>query len=192
MIKQLMAEDGQSFSVELIELLTSVEIGITTKKVLDSYKRNFGWGWIIYLQLFCKESILEATNWELIWKIQRECTGMLNIENLKFQIVGNVAKGRISKRVLEENRACQISRKRNISYPLIHTHTCAYRGIKNVRFFGKFGVLCFLETSILRFALLPYYPRNANRQYLLHVSKHSGTATDELKYHNKQKIFNIW
>ena len=57
-----MAEDGQSFSVELIELLTSVEIGITTKKVLDSYKKNFGWGWIIYLQLFCKESILEATN----------------------------------------------------------------------------------------------------------------------------------
>ena len=24
-------------------------------------------------------------------------------------------------------------------------------------FFGKFGVLCFLETPFLRFALLPYY-----------------------------------
>ena len=29
---------------------------------------------------------------------------------------------------------------------------------------------------------------NENRQYLLHVSKHSGTATDELKYHNGQKF----
>ena len=88
---------------------------------------------------------------------------MLNIENLKFQIVGNIAKGRISKRVFEENRARQIFRKKNLSYPLIRTQTSAYRGIKNVRFFGKFGVLCFLETSILRFALWPYYPRNASR-----------------------------
>ena len=24
-------------------------------------------------------------------------------------------------------------------------------------FFGKFGMLCFLETPVLRFALLPYY-----------------------------------
>ena len=27
-------------------------------------------------------------------------------------------------------------------------------------FFVKFGVLCFLVTSVLRFALLPYYRRN--------------------------------
>ena len=54
-------------------------------------------------------------------------------------------------------------------------HTCAYQGVKNVRFsenlacfvlpcvsggnkcsfFGKFSLLCFLETPILRFTLLP-------------------------------------
>ena len=27
--------------------------------------------------------------------------------------------------------------------------------------FGKFGVLCFLETPVLKFALFPYYQRNA-------------------------------
>ena len=27
-------------------------------------------------------------------------------------------------------------------------------------FFGKFDVLCFLETPVLRFILLPYYRRN--------------------------------
>ena len=30
-------------------------------------------------------------------------------------------------------------------------------GGKKYSFFGKFGVLCFLETPVLRFDLLPYY-----------------------------------
>ena len=34
-------------------------------------------------------------------------------------------------------------------------------GCKKCSFFGKFGMLCFLETPILRLALLPYYPRIA-------------------------------
>ena len=32
--------------------------------------------------------------------------------------------------------------------------------LKNERFFGKFNVLCFLKTPVLRFAHLPYYRRN--------------------------------
>ena len=32
-------------------------------------------------------------------------------------------------------------------------------GIRNVRFFGKFDMFRFLETPVLRFALLPYYRR---------------------------------
>ena len=37
--------------------------------------------------------------------------------------------------------------------------TSVSRG-KKCLFFGNFGVLCFLETPVLRFALLPYYRRN--------------------------------
>ena len=37
--------------------------------------------------------------------------------------------------------------------------TCAYQGGKKCLFFGKFCVLYFLVTSVLRFALLPYYRR---------------------------------
>ena len=37
------------------------------------------------------------------------------------KFVGNKTKGRISKRLFQENKARQIFRKRNISYPLIHT-----------------------------------------------------------------------
>ena len=35
------------------------------------------------------------------------------------------------------------------------THVCVSRG-KKCSFFGKFAVLCFLVTSVLRFALLPF------------------------------------
>ena len=40
--------------------------------------------------------------------------------------------------------------------PDTHTYVCVSGG-KKCSFFGKFGVLCFLETSVLRFALLSYY-----------------------------------
>ena len=39
-----------------------------------------------------------------------------------------------------------------------------YQGVSGGRkcsFFGKFGVLCFVETPVLRFTLLPYYRRFA-------------------------------
>ena len=40
------------------------------------------------------------------------------------------------------------------------THTYVYvSGGKKRSFFGKLGVLCILVTSVLRFALLPYYRR---------------------------------
>ena len=32
---------------------------------------------------------------------------------------------------------------------------CVYHGVRNVRFSENFGVLCFIETSVLPFALLP-------------------------------------
>ena len=78
--------------------------------------------------------------------------------------VDNKAKGRISNRVFQENTARQIFRITKISCPLIRTpprdnqthssHSSA------VRFLENFGVLCFLETPVLRFTLLPYYRRS--------------------------------
>ena len=42
------------------------------------------------------------------------------------------------------------------------THTYMYvSGGKKCSFFGTFSVLFFLETSVLRFAFLPYYRRTA-------------------------------
>ena len=74
-------------------------------------------------------------------------------------IVGIKVKGWISKRVFQENKARQIFRKTNISYPLIRTRTSAYQGVRNVRFSKNSACFRFLETPVLRFALLPYYRR---------------------------------
>ena len=67
--------------------------------------------------------------------------------------------------------------KISISYPIIRTRTCAYYGIRNGNF-GKFGVLYFLETPVLRFAFLPYYRRN------------NLTFTTHALYNNSNKISN--
>ena len=56
------------------------------------------------------------------------------ISAITLQCVGNKAKGRISKRVFQENKARQIFRKTNISDPLVRTRTCAYQGVRNVHF----------------------------------------------------------
>ena len=42
---------------------------------------------------------------------------------MKLLLVGNKAKGRISKRVFQENKARQFFRKAKIFYPLIRTRT---------------------------------------------------------------------
>ena len=60
--------------------------------------------------------------------------------------VGNKTKGRISKRVFQENKARQIFRKANISYPLVQTRTCAYQRVKNVRF--SENLACFVSMKL--------------------------------------------
>ena len=82
-----------------------------------------------------------------------------DMNNDETHFVGNRAKGRISKRVLQEKKARQIFWKTNISCPLIrHTYACVSGGKKS-SFFGKFGVLCFLETLFWdsRFCLITLY-----------------------------------
>ena len=81
-----------------------------------------------------------------------------------FLIVSNKAKGRISKLVLQENKARQIFQKRNISYPLMGTRTCAHQEVRNVCFLGKFSLLCFLVTPVLTFATLPHYRQIVERE----------------------------
>ena len=60
-------------------------------------------------------------------------------------------KGESEKRVPQESKARQ-------NFPKTNTYVCVSGG-KKCLFFGNFGVLCFLEAPVFRFALLPYYRR---------------------------------
>ena len=70
---------------------------------------------------------------------------------LENEVVGNKAKERISKRVFQENKARQISRKTNISYPLIRTRT--YQTYE-MFVFGK--IWCALFSWNTRFKISPF------------------------------------
>ena len=63
---------------------------------------------------------------------------------------GNEAERQISNRVFQETKRAKFSKKRTF---------LTVSGGKKFSFFGKFDVLCFLETPALRFTLLPYYQR---------------------------------
>ena len=56
---------------------------------------------------------------------------------ISMNFVGNKAKVLISKRVLQENKARQISRKTNISYPLIRTCVTGFRNFSFLEDFAK-------------------------------------------------------
>ena len=60
----------------------------------------------------------------------------------------------------KKQSAPNFSKKQYFLPPDTHLYVCV-SGVKKCSFFGKFGVLCFLETPILRFVLLPYYRRTS-------------------------------
>ena len=64
---------------------------------------------------------------------------------ISFFLIGNKAKGRISKRVFQKSKAHQIFRKTNISYPLIRTRTCTYQGVRNLRYSEHLVCFVFLK-----------------------------------------------
>ena len=77
----------------------------------------------------------------------------------RLLVGSNKVKGRISKRVFQESKVrTKFPKKQTFLTPLYAHVRVRIRG-KKCLFFGNFGVLCFLETPVLRFALLPYYRR---------------------------------
>ena len=67
-------------------------------------------------------------------------------------------KGESQSSVSRKQRKPHFPKNEHFLPPDTHTYMCVSRG-KKCSFFGKFGMLCFLETPILKFALLPYYRR---------------------------------
>ena len=66
--------------------------------------------------------------------------------------------------VLRKQNTPNFPKNKHFLPPDTYTHVCISGG-KKCLFVGKFGVLCFHETPVLRFALLPCYRRIQHRQY---------------------------
>ena len=67
-------------------------------------------------------------------------------------------KGESQNRCYKKTKHAKFSDKRTFLPPDKQTHACVF-GSKKCSFIRESGVLCFLVTSDLRFALLPYYRR---------------------------------
>ena len=63
----------------------------------------------------------------------------------------------------KKTKQAKFSEKQHFLPPDTHRYVCVSRS-KKCSFFGKFGLLCFLVTPVLRFALLPYCRRIAKRE----------------------------
>ena len=70
-------------------------------------------------------------------------------------------KGESQNRCFKNTKHAKFSEKQTFLTPWYAHVLVRIRGNK-CSFFGKFGVLCFPETPVLRFAVLPYYQQNLN------------------------------
>ena len=94
-----------------------------------------------------------------------QCKQQRHFRSGRSQFVGNKTKGRISKLVLQENKARQILRKTIISYPLTRTRACAYQELRIFFFPQKIWPALFsysIRFEIRPFALLPTRCKNGN------------------------------
>ena len=74
-------------------------------------------------------------------------------------VVGNKAKGRISKTGVARKQIRPNFPKNEYLFTPWYAHVCV-SGVKKCSLFGKFGMICFLQAPVLRFALLPHYRRS--------------------------------
>ena len=88
------------------------------------------------------------------WRVSN--SGCLYWNTLEYLFAGNKTKERISKRVFQGNKARQIVRKTNISYPLIRMRTCVYQEVRMFVFWKIWRAFCSWNT---RFEIRSCYRR---------------------------------
>ena len=119
--------------------------------------------------------------------------------------------------MFQEEKARQIFRKTNISYPLICTRTCAYQGVRNVRFLENLACFVFLkhpfwdppfclitdeipspvlivanQTCMKHSSLPKYYDQDYMKNYLLHFNDDNSTFWAYLCFCSKTTINQSW
>ena len=108
-------------------------------------------------------------------------------------------KGESQNGYFKKTKHAKFSESEHFSPPDMLTYVSVSGGMK-CSFLGKFGVLCFLETPVLRFTLLPYYRHNENVNQMLEnrscywVSAISGQCSHSIHPENtrKPKAFSVF
>ena len=118
--------------------------------------------WNFYLSLFCIIYLFLRTQ---AVSNKTQCSDILtNIRTLFDKSPVIRQKGESKNGCFKKTKHAKFPDKRTfLTCWYAHTYVCVSGG-KKYSFFGKFGVLCFLETPVLRFALLPYYRQNEIRK----------------------------
>ena len=131
----------------------------------------FYWGKLLSVPYFKKEGIRKECTGELKSFCHRYLRGegllcLLCMYWLQNVIQEFVSKGDSQSGCFKKTKRIKLSEKRTLLIPWYahvrtfltawYAHTrLRFSGGKKCLFFGKFDVLCFLETPVLRFALLP-------------------------------------
>ena len=145
------------FHLKFLELLLNTTL---FPKISETYSESRQ----TVINYFCTTLNAFARSWTRLWIWLVSCK--TDIEKL-LESVRDVAKTptNICKTsVLRKPRTPNFPKKEHFSPPDKNTHVCVSGG-KKCSFFGKFGVLYFLETPVLRFALLLYYRRTLPKRY---------------------------
>ena len=145
------------FHLKFLELLLNKTLFLKISETYSEPRQTV-------INYFCNTLDVFAGSWTRLWIWLVSCK--TDIEKL-LESVRDVAKTptNICKTsVLRKPRTPNFPKKEHFSPPDKNTHVCVSGG-KKCSFFGKFGVLYFLETPVLRFALLLYYRRTLPKRY---------------------------
>ena len=101
-------------------------------------------------------------------------------------------KGQSQKGCYKKTKQAKFSKKKYFLPPDTLICVCVSGG-KECSFFGKFGVLCFLVTLFLRFALLPYCRRIHSKHFVAFswLQQGSNTRTLNVKPSTNQVVHSI-
>ena len=115
-----------------------------------------------------------------------------NLWSALSKFVCNKAKEQISKRMFQKNKACQVFRKTNFSYPLIRTRACSYQGVRNVCFQKIWPALFFLKHPFRDSPFLPYLRRILWIYRIIHLMFQRKYSHEQIWFeiHNFKKFQN--
>ena len=103
--------------------------------------------WTLFTQWYCKSTSRESPFWFCFFSLFFYYTVNLPIMSASYMQKSSVIrqKGQSQNGCFKKTKHVEFSEKRTFFYPLIRTGTCAYQGVKTVRFSENLTCFVFLK-----------------------------------------------